>query len=77
MFENSFPCIGLIFKSQQNLVMDAGVQLSLHEHCHYQLVYAKFDLKTHYPPLYKREVRPFQKADINLIRRAMNEFNWE
>ena len=29
------------------------------------------------PQLYVREVWHFQKADINLIRRVMNEFNWE
>ena len=28
------------------------------------------------PQPYVREVWHFQKADINLIRRAMNDFNW-
>ena len=31
----------------------------------------------YYPPPYERKIWYFQKADINLIRRAMNEFNWE
>ena len=44
---------------------------------HHQIVYAKFNLKINYPPPYEREVWHFQKADINLIRRVMNEFNWE
>ena len=57
--------------------MDAGVHLSLHANCHHQIVYAKFNLKIHYPPPYEREVWHFNKADINLIGRAMNEFNWE
>ena len=57
--------------------MDAGIHPSLHASCHHQIVYAKFNLKIHYPPPYEREVWHFQKADINLIRRAMNEFNWE
>ena len=55
--------------------MDAGVHTSLHANCHHQIVYGKFNLKIHYSPSYKREVWHFQKADINLIRRAMNEFN--
>ena len=54
--------------------MDAGIHPSLHASCHHQIVNAKFNLK---PPPYEREVWHFQKADINLIRRAMNEFNWE
>ena len=57
--------------------MDAGVHPSLHANCHHQIVYAKFNLKIHYPLPYEREVWHFQKADISLIRRAMNEFNWE
>ena len=57
--------------------MDAGIHPSLHASCHHQIVYAKFNLKIHYPPPYEREVWHFQKADINLIRKAMNEFNWE
>ena len=53
--------------------MDAGVNLSLHANCHHQIV--------HYPPPYEREVwhskRGFQKPDMNLIRRALNEFYWK
>ena len=31
-------CIGLIFSSQPNLVMESGVHSSLHEHCHHQII---------------------------------------
>ena len=57
--------------------MDAGVHPSLHPNCHPQIVYAKLNLKIHYLPPNEREVWHFQKVDINLIRRVMNEFNWE
>ena len=57
--------------------MNAGVHPCLHTNCHHQTVYAKFNLKIHYPPPYEREVFHFQKADINLLRRAMKEFNLE
>ena len=57
--------------------MDACSHPSLHANCHHQIVYSKFDLKNHYPPPYEREVWGFQEADINLIRREMNEFDWE
>ena len=77
LLESSSSCIDLIFISQPNLVMDAGVHPSLHANCLHQIVYAKYNLKIHYPPPYEREVWHFHKADINLIRRAMNEFNWE
>ena len=70
LLENSSSCIDLIFTSQPNLVMDAGIHLSLHASCHHQIVYAKFNLKIHYPPTYEREIGHFQKADINLTRRG-------
>ena len=54
-------------------MMGVGFHPSLHANCHHQIVYAKLDLKIHYPP----EVWHFRKADINLFRRAMNESNWE
>ena len=57
--------------------MDAGVHPSLHTSYHHQIVYAKFNLKILYPPPYEREVWHFHKADINLVRRVMSEFNWE
>ena len=66
-----------MFTSQPNLVMEAGIRPSLHASYHHQIVYAKFNLKIHYPPPYERDVWYFQKADIDLIGRAMNEYNWE
>ena len=54
LLEKSSSCIDLIFTSQQNSVMDAGVHTSLHANCHHQIVYAKFNLKIEYPPPYER-----------------------
>ena len=47
---NSSPCIELIFTSQPNLITESGVHLSSHPNCHHQVIYAKFNLKVHYPP---------------------------
>ena len=51
LLENSSSCIDLIFTSQPNLVMDAGIHLSLHASCHHQIVFAKFYLKILSPTL--------------------------
>ena len=52
--DNYRSCIDLIFISQPNLVVDFGIYTSLHENCHHQIVYSKFDLKIFYPPPYER-----------------------
>ena len=45
VLENSSSCIDLIFTTQPNLIMDAGVHPSLHSKCHHQVTYAKLNLQ--------------------------------
>ena len=74
---NASSCIDLIFISQPNLVMQSGVHSSLHENCHHQITFAKFNLKIYYPPPYERKVWHYQKANSENIRKAISEFPWE
>ena len=77
-FLDSFSsCIDLIFTSQSNLSMEPGVQPSLYPNCHYQLVFTKFDLSIYYPPPYERTVWYYNRANANLIRRAMDLLDWD
>ena len=73
----SSSCIDLIFNSQPNLLIESGVHPSLHPNCHHQIVFAKFNLDIVYPPPYEREIWHYQKANIDLIKRAINSFDWE
>ena len=72
----SSSCIDLIFTSQPNLVMESGVYSSLHPSCHDQIIFAKFNLSILYPSPYERTVWSYEKANPELIRRAINEFDW-
>ena len=76
ILSNSSSCINLVFTSQSNLVMEAGVPSLLHENCHHQLVYAKFNLKVWHPPPYEREIWHYQHANIDQIKRAIKQFPW-
>ena len=67
-------CVNLIFSFQPNFAMSSGIHLSLCQNCHHQIVFAKFYLKAHYPPPYKREVWRFKKANTDLIKRTINGF---
>ena len=77
ILDNSKSCIDLIFTSQPNMIMDSGVHPSLHSNCHHQIVYAKFDLRVFYPPLYERTVWHFSRANSDHIKKAINLFDWE
>ena len=56
--------------------MHSGVHPSLHPNCHHQIVLAKFNLTVFYPPPYKRLVW-YQQANTDLIKRAIELFDWE
>ena len=70
-------CIALTFTSQPNLVMEPGMHSSLHPNCHQQITYAKFNLKNYYPSPYEREIWHYEKANVDHIRRSIDEFSWE
>ena len=57
--------------------MECGVHSSLHPNCYHQITYAKSNLKFHYPPLYEREIWNYGRANVDHIRKAINEFAWE
>ena len=70
----SSSCIDLILTSQPNLVMETGIHSSLHSNCHHQIVFAKFNLSIFYPPSYERTVWYYERANTELIRRAIDQF---
>ena len=56
--------------------MESGVHSSLHENCHHKIIYAKFYLKIYYPLPYEREIWHYQKANIENIRKAIDQYPW-
>ena len=41
---NNSSCTDLIFTSQADLLMESGMDPSMHSNCHHQIIYLKFDL---------------------------------
>ena len=58
-------------------MVESGVQSSLHQNCHHQIVFPRFNLKVVFPPPYECEVWHFKKANTDHIRKAINGFQWE
>ena len=56
--------------------MESGVHSSLHPNCHHQVVFSKSNLSILFPLPYERTVWFYEKANPELIRRAINEFDW-
>ena len=70
-------CIDLVFTSQENIVTNSGVYSSVHPNCHHQIVISNFNLKIYYPPPYERLIWKYEKANADLIKRAITDFDWE
>ena len=77
ILENSSSCIDLIFTTQPNMVLESGVHHSLHQNCHHQIIFAKFNLKVYYPPPYERTIFHYSQANVDHIQQAINLFDWE
>ena len=77
LLENSSPCVDVTYTSQPNLIVKSIVHPSLHPNCHHQIAFAKFNLMISYLPPFPREVWHYGEANIDLIIRALSNFNWE
>ena len=47
ILENSSSCIDLIFTNEPNMVVESRVHHPLHQDCHHQIIFPKFNLKVH------------------------------
>ena len=56
--------------------MESGIHSLLHSNCHHQIVFAKFDLSIFYPLPYERTVWNYERANTELIRSAIDQFDW-
>ena len=69
-------CIDLIITDQPNMFVEHGVHPSLDEHCQHQIIYRKLNITIPSPPLYKRTVWDYSKADTKAIRDEIQEIDW-
>ena len=68
-------CIDLIFTDQPNIVMESGTRASLKIVCHHQMVYCRVNIKP-IPPPYERKVWHYSRANVRLLRRSFQNFDW-
>ena len=69
-------CIDLIICDQPNLVIDSGVRSSLDNTCKHQITFCKLSIRTPSIPPFKRLVWFYDKANRELIKRAMTAVQW-
>ena len=70
------PCIHLIFCTNQSVISNHGVDVSIFDKCHHNIIYGKINIRVPLPPTYVREVWDYEKANIEHIKKAISNFDW-
>ena len=76
-FNGGSSCIDLIFCNKPEFVLEYGIDHSLFQTCHHNIIFAKISAKFALPPDYEREVWDYKKANIDGIQKSISLFNWE
>ena len=63
VINNSMSCIDLIFCTNQSVISNHGVDVSIFDKCHHNIIYGKINIRVPLPPTYVREVWGY-KASI-------------
>ena len=59
------------------MVLESGVDHSLHQNCHHQIILVKFNLKVYYPPPYERAIFHYSQTNDDHIQQSINLFDSE
>ena len=68
---NSSSCIDLIFCNNLNLLSNYGVDLSLFEKCHHNIIFGKINIRIPLPSSYVREVWDCSSANTKNIQKVV------
>ena len=74
-FQIPLRALTLFLQNQTNLVTESRVHPLLHTNCHRQIVFAKFNLKIEYPPIYERVIWNHKITEEQLINHAIKSLN--
>ena len=76
VINNSMSCIDLIFCTNQNVISNYGVDVSMFQKCHQNIIHGKIDFRVPLQPVYVCEVWDYNKANVENIKKAVSNFNW-
>ena len=69
-------CIDLVVTDQPNIVLNSGVRASPDPTVRHQITFRKINFKVLPLPKYVRKIWHFNRARIDLVRRAISQFPW-
>ena len=61
---NSMSCIDLLFCTNQNTISNYGVDVSVFDKCHHNIIFGKVNIRVPLPPVYIREVWNYSQGNV-------------
>ena len=68
---NSFSCIGPIFTSHPNIIVDSDIENSICSNCHHDIIYGKINFRVPLPPQHFRTICYYKNPDASSIQHAI------
>ena len=69
-------CIDLVYCTNLNVISKHGVDVSIFDKCHHDIIYDRINTRVPFLAIYSREVCDYRKANIENIKKAISNFNW-
>ena len=69
-------CIDLLFTTNSKLLYDVGVEQTIYNKCHHNIIYVSLNLNIPLPPPYYREVWDYKNTYAVCTQRAILLVNW-
>ena len=69
-------CIDLLFFTNENTISSYGVDVSVYDKCHHNIIFGKIKIRLPFPPIYIRDVWDDSQANVGNIENAISNFNW-
>ena len=69
-------CINLTFCANTNVISKHGVDVSIFEKCHHNIIFGMMDIRVPLPLAYVREVWDYSIPNAENIKKAISSFNW-
>ena len=75
VINNSMSCIDLMFCTNKSVISNHGVDVSIFDKCHHNIIFGKINIHVPLPPTYVREVWDYKKANIENIKKVISNFD--
>ena len=67
-------CIDLLFCTNQNTISSHGVDVSIFDKCHHNIIFGKVNIRIPLSPVYIREIWNYSQENVENIKYAISNF---